>query len=116
MIGVQPLIITAMRGRVEGVVLDPLGRPAGNVPVVLFPLAEGTTQSDGSFAFEDVPLGNYEVVAHAGDGITAPKIGYFGKAATSVVYGGHAPFVVGAHGRRRPGRGSRPAPPPRPAS
>jgi len=92
-IGAQPLIIQSMRGRVEGVVYDPLGRPAGNVPVVLYPYAEGQTQADGSFAFEDVPLGHYEVVAHNGDGLQPGKVGYFGKSATQVVYGGHSPFV-----------------------
>jgi len=82
-------------GAVRGVVLDPFGQPAGNVDLVLYPLREGVkTEADGSFVFEDVRVGDYEVVAHVGDGLESGSVGYFGKTAAHVSYPGHQPFVT----------------------
>ena len=90
----QPVILESMRGSVRGVALDPLGRPAPGVGVVLYPFAEGNAGPDGSFEFENVPLGSYEVVIHAGDGLQPGKVGWIGKRPTKVIYGGHSPFVT----------------------
>ncbi|MCP4656057.1 MAG: carboxypeptidase regulatory-like domain-containing protein, partial [bacterium] len=56
-------------GGADGVVLDPLGRPMAGVEVVLFPFAEMTTLADGSFSFDDIPVGDYTLTAHIGNGL-----------------------------------------------
>ncbi|MFV2074069.1 MAG: hypothetical protein ACC742_15665, partial [Thermoanaerobaculales bacterium] len=93
----QPIILREMRGAVAGVVLDPLGRPFQGAKVVGIwkgsPYREVTTVADGSFSIEDVPLGEWEVVAHVGDGLAEGFIGYFGSAETEVVFGGHRAFA-----------------------
>jgi len=89
----QSIVLQQMTGGIDGVVLDPLGRPLGNAEVVVYPYGTTTSQADGSFSFNNLPLGGYSVVAHIGDGLQAGKVGYFGDAPASIVYGGHRPFV-----------------------
>ena len=83
----------AVRGAVTGVVLDPLGRPAGGVPVVLVPYEEKITNPDGSFVFENVPQGRATVVPHVGDGLEPNRVGWFGQKRTEILFPGHRPFV-----------------------
>ena len=90
----QPVILESMRGSVRGVALDPLGRPVPGAEVVLLPYAEGFAGPDGSFEFNNVPLGTYTVVIHVGDGLQPGKIGWIGTRRTEVIYGGHSPFVT----------------------
>ncbi len=90
----QPVILESMRGSVRGVALDPLGRPVPGAEVVLLPYAEGFAGPDGSFEFNNVPLGSYTVVIHVGDGLQPGKIGWIGTRRTEVIYGGHSPFVT----------------------
>ena len=90
----QPVILESMRGSVRGVALDPLGRPVPGAEVVLYPFAEGVAGPDGSFEFENVPLGSYQVVIHVGDGLQPGKVGWIGRRGTKVIYGGHSPFVT----------------------
>ncbi|HKV08514.1 MAG TPA: carboxypeptidase regulatory-like domain-containing protein, partial [Thermoanaerobaculia bacterium] len=92
-VNAQSIILQQMSGGIDGVVLDPLGRPLGGAEVVVFPYATTTSQPDGSFSFNNLPLGGFNVVAHIGDGLQAGKLGYFGDAPASIVYGGHRPFV-----------------------
>lgn len=88
------IILEEMTGGVDGVVLDPLGRPYGGVKVVIFPYAEKSAGADGHFSFDRVGIGQQTVVAHVGNGLMPGKIGYFGEATTSVVFAGHRPFVT----------------------
>ncbi len=92
-IAAQPVVLREMRGGVDGVVLDPLGRPMGGVGVVLHPFAETVSRSDGTFSFNEVPVGEWSLYAHVGDGLQPGRIGYFGSGATRVVFGGHRPFA-----------------------
>jgi hypothetical protein len=97
------IILKEMSGGIDGVVLDPLGRPIGGVSVLLkarigsgvAPIAETTSAFDGRFSFDNVPVAEDDsyVVAHLGDGLEDDHIGYIGKAAVRVAYGGHRPFV-----------------------
>ncbi|MEM8931210.1 MAG: Ig-like domain-containing protein, partial [Acidobacteriota bacterium] len=89
----QSIVLEEMEGSVSGVVLDPLGRPAAGVGVVLLPYAETFTGPDGSFLFEDIPTGSHTVTAHSGDGLTPGRVGWIGAAKAEVVFGGHRPFV-----------------------
>ena len=93
-IGAQPIVLQVMKGGIDGVVLDPLGRPLANAEVVDFPYGTRTSNGDGSFSLSDLPLGGHTLVAHVGDGLQTGMLGYFGQATTSIVYGGHRPFVT----------------------
>ena len=94
------IVLREMRGGVDGLVVDPLGRPKAGVAVVLFPYGEATTGATGTFSFSDVPVGRItenggtRLVAHVGDGLQTGRVGYLGAVATEVVYGGHRPFVA----------------------
>ena len=89
----QRVVLESMKGGIDGVVLDPLGRPLGGVEVVLRDEARATTSlPDGSFSFDDVGVGGHLVLAHVGDGLQAGKVGYFASTKVDVVYGGHRPF------------------------
>jgi hypothetical protein len=92
-VAAQPIVLAEMTGTVDGIVLDPLGRPLGGVEVVLFPIAKAVSRADGSFTFENVRVGNHTVKAHIGDGLQPGRLGYFGQSDVRVVYGGHRPFV-----------------------
>ncbi|MFL6203112.1 MAG: carboxypeptidase regulatory-like domain-containing protein, partial [Thermoanaerobaculia bacterium] len=92
-VAAQSIVLQQMSGGIDGVVLDPLGRPVGGAEVVVFPYGTTTSGPDGSFSFSNLPLGGHSVVAHVGDGLQAGKAGYFGDASASIVYGGHRPFV-----------------------
>ena len=93
----QDIVLREMRGGLRGVVLDPLGRPIGGVKVVAalsgVPYFEAPTAGDGSFSFDDLPLGEWTVTAHFEDGLQPGRVGFFGAAETNVVFGGHTPFV-----------------------
>lgn len=88
------IILEEMTGGVDGVVLDPLGRPCGGVKVVIFPYAEKSAGADGRFSFDRIGIGQQTVVAHVGNGLMPGKIGYFGEATTRVVFAGHRSFVT----------------------
>jgi len=92
-VAAQSIVLQQMSGGIDGVVLDPLGRPAGGAEVVVYPYGTTTSAADGSFSFASLPLGGHTVVAHVGDGLQAGKVGYFGEAPAQIVYGGHRPFV-----------------------
>ncbi|MCK6682925.1 MAG: Ig-like domain-containing protein [Thermoanaerobaculia bacterium] len=84
------ILLRTMTGALEGLVLDPLGRPIASAGVVLGHLAETRTASDGTFVFEGVPVGSHTVTAHSGDGLEPGRLGYFGLTqGVQVVYGGH---------------------------
>lgn len=90
----QTIVLREMRGGVDGVVLDPLGRPYGGAQVLLFPYAEVTTRGDGTFSFDDIPVGGWELVAHVDDGLEPGRVGYFGEAEARIVFAGHRPFAT----------------------
>ncbi len=90
----QAIVLQQMSGGIDGVVLDPLGRPFGGAEVVVFPYGTTTSGADGSFSFSNLPVRGHNVVAHSGDGLQPGKVGYFGDAPASIVYGGHRPFVT----------------------
>jgi hypothetical protein len=91
----QPIVLEQMTGGIDGVVLDPLGRPLGNADVRLFTeLVQTTTRFDGTFSFDGVGVGNHLLIAHVGDGLQAGRVGYFAEVETRVVFGGHRPFVT----------------------
>lgn len=81
-------------GAIDGVVLDPLGRPAAGVAVTLLPIGETTTKGDGTFSFEDVPTGRYTVAAHRGTGLEPEAVGWIGEAPASVLLPGHRAFAT----------------------
>ncbi len=99
-IAAADIVLQEMTGGVDGVVLDPLGRPFGGATVTLFPYGETTSRSDGRFSFDQIPLGQITIngarrlIAHVGDGLQPGRIGYLGEAATEIVYGGHRPFAT----------------------
>ena len=93
-IQVPDIVLEEMTGGVDGVVLDPLGRPCGGVKVVIFPYAEKSAGPDGHFSFDRIGIGQHNVVAHVGDGLMSGRIGYFGEATTRVVFAGHRSFVT----------------------
>jgi hypothetical protein len=92
------IVLREMRGGIAGVVHSPLGLPQGSVSVVAslagIPYVQTTTRFDGSFSFEDLPLGEWRLTAHVGDGLDEDREGYFGEADTEIVFGGHTPFVA----------------------
>ncbi|MEO6325725.1 MAG: Ig-like domain-containing protein, partial [Thermoanaerobaculia bacterium] len=88
------ILLAAMTGGIDGIVLDPLGRPLGNVDLSLGYVANGISRGDGRFSFENVAIGSSTVTAHVGDGLTSGKIGYFGTATTNIIFGGHRPFIT----------------------
>ncbi|MCC6129441.1 MAG: carboxypeptidase regulatory-like domain-containing protein, partial [Acidobacteria bacterium] len=89
------ILLRTMAGALEGLVLDPLGRPIANAGVVLGHLAETRTASDGTFVFEGVPVGSHTVTAHSGDGLEPGRLGYFGLTqGVQVVHGGHRARVT----------------------
>jgi hypothetical protein len=94
------IVLREMRGGVDGVVVDPLGRPRAGIGVALFPYGETTTDATGNFSFNDIPVGTItedkgtRLIAHVGDGLQPGRVGYLGAAATEIVYGGHRPFVT----------------------
>jgi len=92
-IDAQSIVLQQMNGGIDGVVLDPLGRPLAGAEVVLYPYGTTTSGPTGGFSFANVPLGSHSLVAHVGDGLQAGKVGWFGDAAAQVLYGGHRPFV-----------------------
>jgi hypothetical protein len=92
-IAAQPVLLRAMEGGVDGVVLDPLGRPFGGASVLLFPYGEVTSGADGTFRFDAIPIGEWSVIAHVGSGLDPGRVGYFGQTVTRVVFGGHRPFI-----------------------
>lgn len=89
----QPAVLRAMVGGVDGVVLDPLGRPFGGAEVALLPYQELVARADGSFSFDNIPVGSWPLFAHVGNGLEPGRIGYYGSATGRVVFGGHRPFV-----------------------
>ncbi|HXT19536.1 MAG TPA: carboxypeptidase-like regulatory domain-containing protein, partial [Thermoanaerobaculia bacterium] len=93
-IDAQAIVLEQMTGGLDGVVLDPLGRPFAGAEVILYPYAPVTSGPDGTFSFDNLPLGGKSVVAHVGDGLQPGRVGYIGEASTSIVYGGHRPFLT----------------------
>jgi|GEM_PF-5747628 len=91
----QRVVLESMKGGIDGVVEDPLGRPLGGVEVVLRDEGRSITSlPDGSFSFDDVGVGGHTVLAHVDDGLQVGRVGYFAGTTTDVVYGGHRPFVT----------------------
>ncbi|MBK9968898.1 MAG: carboxypeptidase regulatory-like domain-containing protein [Holophagales bacterium] len=88
------VLTSTSRGAIDGVVLDPLGRPAPGVTVTLLPIGEATTRADGTFSFDGVPVREYPVAAHKGTGLEPGAIGWIGVSTTRVLYGGHRAFVT----------------------
>ncbi len=74
------ILLASMSGGIDGVVLDPLGRPYGGAQVELDENIVTTSGGDGRFSFDDIAVGGWNVVAHVGDGLVAGKVGYFGQA------------------------------------
>ena len=99
-IAAETIVLRPQLGGLDGVVLDPLGRPYDGAEVVLFPIAIKSSGSGGKFSFNDVPIGAVgmtgepRLIAHVANGMQIGKVGYFGGASTQVVYGGHRPFVT----------------------
>ena len=99
-IDAEAIVLRPQLGGLDGVVLDPLGRPYDGAEVVLFPIAIKSSGSGGRFSFNDVPIGAVSMtaeprlIAHVANGMQTGKVGYFGGASTQVVYGGHRPFVT----------------------
>ncbi|HQQ77162.1 MAG TPA: Ig-like domain-containing protein, partial [Thermoanaerobaculia bacterium] len=88
------ILLKSMSGGIDGVVVDPLGRPYGGAAVDLGTDITTVARGDGRFSFDDIAVGNWPVVAHVGDGLVAGKVGYFGQAMAAIVFGGHRPFVT----------------------
>ncbi len=99
------IYLQLMTGGIDGVVLDPYGRPLAGADVVLYPLAETQTNSQGRFSFNNVPLGMHDIITHVGDGLGLSTLGYFAQLKNvEVIYGGHRPQVtlqMGGGGRIR---------------
>ncbi len=90
-----PIVLQEPYGAVDGVVLDPLGRPLAGAQVILFPYGTCSSRGDGRFNFERVPLGFIErVIAHVGDGLQPGHVGYLGKTSTNVILGGYRAFAT----------------------
>ncbi|MDL2718638.1 MAG: Ig-like domain-containing protein, partial [Acidobacteriota bacterium] len=88
------IVLRAMTGGIDGVVLDPLGHPAAGVTVTIPFGPSASTGSDGRFSINDVGVGGVSLVAHAGDGLAPGRIGYLGTGATTIVFAGHRPFAT----------------------
>ncbi|HKC24437.1 MAG TPA: carboxypeptidase-like regulatory domain-containing protein, partial [Thermoanaerobaculia bacterium] len=88
------IFLRGMTGSVTGVVLDPLGKPVAGAGVVLYAIAETTTDGSGRFSFEDVPIGKYPVIAHSGDGLQTGRVGWFGEMDVQILFAGHHPTAV----------------------
>lgn len=88
------IVLASASGAVEGVVLDPLGRPAPGVMVTLVPYGEMLSRADGTFAFEDVAVGRHRPVAHVGDGLSLGSTGWIGDADAEVLFGRHRAFTT----------------------
>ena len=92
-----PIVLRSMTGAIDGVVVDPLGQPSGNVKVairrgdVLYSTV--TTSASGRFSVEDLPVGTYTAAAHVGDGLQAGHVGEMGQSTASIVFGGHRAFT-----------------------
>ena len=98
-IDAQDIILRLRTGGIDGVVLDPLGRPLGGAEVISsrkgVPYTATTSKFDGSFSFDEMPLDEWQLTAHSGDGLEVGRVGYFGVSAkTKVVFGGHRPFTT----------------------
>jgi hypothetical protein len=57
-------------------------------------VGEATTSFDGRWSLGDLPLGGYNLAAHVGNGLQAEKVGFFGSATATIVFGGHVPFTT----------------------
>jgi hypothetical protein len=91
----QTVVLREMRGGVDGVVLDALGRPAALVEVIESQtLRTAITGTDGSFSFDDLAVGRHTFTAHVGDGLGLGQVGSFGAAEADIVLGGHRPFAT----------------------
>ena len=88
------ILLASMSGGIDGVVVDPLGRPYGGAQVELDQNIVTSSGGDGRFSFDDISVGSWNVVAHVGDGLVAGKVGFFGQATATIVFGGHRPFVT----------------------
>ncbi|MEO8584735.1 MAG: Ig-like domain-containing protein [Acidobacteriota bacterium] len=88
------IVLRAMTGGIDGVVLDPLGHPAARVTVTIPHGPEASTGSDGRFSINDVGVGGVTLVAHAGDGLAPGRIGYLGTGNATIVFAGHRPFTT----------------------
>jgi outer membrane cobalamin receptor len=64
-------------GTLEGIILDPSGKPVSNAQVNLLQslkiIAERQTNAEGTYQFEDLANGNYQIVANA-HGLSAPPM------------------------------------------
>jgi hypothetical protein len=88
------ILLVSMSGGIDGVVLDPLGRPYGGAAVELGTDISTFSGGGGRFSFDDISVGSWNVVAHVGDGLVSGKVGYFGQSIANIVFGGHRPFVT----------------------
>ncbi|HUF85492.1 MAG TPA: Ig-like domain-containing protein [Acidimicrobiia bacterium] len=94
-IEVQTIVLREMRGGIDGVVLDALGRPAAFVEVIdSRTLRTAITGADGTFSFDDLAIGRHTLTAHVGDGLALGQVGTFGAADADIVLGGHRPYVT----------------------
>ncbi len=96
-----PIVLAASLGGITGVVLDPFGQPAPFLEVLVgfedasgnHVVAAAVADGAGHFSFAELPLREYLVTAHLGDGLVEGHVGYIGSATVTILYGGHRPFV-----------------------
>jgi len=91
-----PIELQNRRGGLRGLVLDPLGNPVAGAEVVAHwtgqPYRAVETGGSGTFALGDLPLGQWDLVAHDGDGLQPGRIGHFGEVEwIGIEFGGHTP-------------------------
>ncbi len=93
----QPIVLEPATGGIDGVVLDPYGRPAGGIELTAWrdgaPYLELASQADGTFAIDHARAGEWKLYGHHEDGLADGYIGWIGSATTQVV-AGHRPFVT----------------------
>jgi hypothetical protein len=93
----QPIVLEPATAGIDGVVLDPYGRPAGGIELTAWrdgaPYLELASQADGTFAIDDVRAGEWTLYGHHEDGLADGYIGWIGSATTQVVVG-HRSFVT----------------------
>lgn len=91
-----PIELQNRRGGLRGHVLDPLGSPVADAEVISHWYSQVyravATAGNGTFSFGDLPLGDWDLVAHDGDGLQPGRVGHFGEVKMiGIEFGGHTP-------------------------